>query len=148
MEGYYIYHIKRTICPIGDSVKPEDEQHVIMRDGFSDWNMPRDTVVYEINPDTLCQYTGLTGKYGKKIWENDILRGYQYPYRSDGNDNYFAEVTWFENCPAFGIYTFKNPKSNVCGISEGNTEFMENWNSEDWEVIGNIFDNADLLEVE
>ena len=85
---------------------------------------------------------------GKKIWENDILRGYQYPYRSDGNDNYFAEVTWFENCPAFGIYTFKNPKSNVCGISEGNTEFMGNWNSEDWEVIGNIFDNADLLEVE
>lgn len=85
---------------------------------------------------------------GKRIWENDILRGYQYPYRSDGNDNYFAEVTWFENCPAFGIYTFKNPKSNVCGISEGNTEFMENWNSEDWEVIGNIFDNADLLEVE
>lgn len=34
VEGYYIYHIRRTICPIGDSVKPEDEQHVIMRDGF------------------------------------------------------------------------------------------------------------------
>lgn len=148
VEGYYIYHIKRTICPFGDSVKPEDEQHVIMQDGFSDWNMPRNTVVYEIDPDTLCQFTGLTDKNGKKIWENDILRGYQYPYRSDGNDNYFAEVTWFENCPAFGIYTFKNPKSNVCGISEGNTEFMENWNSEDWEVIGNIFDNAELLEVE
>ena len=103
--------------------------------------------MYAIASDTLCQYTGLTDKNGKKIWENDILRGYQYPYRSDGNDNYFAEVTWFENCPAFGIYTFKNPKSNVCGISEGNTEFMENWNSEDWEVIGNIFDNPDLLEV-
>ena len=102
--------------------------------------------MYEIDLDTLCQYTGLTDKNGRKIWENDILRGYQYPYRSDGNDNYFAEVTWFENCPAFGIYTFQNPKSNVCGISEGNTEFMENWNSEDWEVIGNIFDNPDLLE--
>ena len=102
----------------------------------------------EIDPDTLCQFTGLTDKNGRKIWENDILRGYQYPYRSGGNDNYFAEVTWFENCQAFGIYTFKNPKSNVRGISEGNTEFMENWNSEDWEVIGNIFDNADLLEVE
>lgn len=101
---------------------------------------------YAIDPDTICQYTGLVDKNGKKIWGNDILRGYQYPYRSDGNDNYFAEVTWFENCPAFGIYTFKNPKSNVCGISEGNTEFMENWNSEDWEVIGNIFDNPDLLE--
>lgn len=147
VEGYYIYHIKRTICPFGDSVKPEDEQHVIMQDGFSDWNMPRNTVVYEIDPNTLCQFTGLADKNGQRIWENDILRGYQYPYRYDGNDNYFAEVTWFENCPAFGIYTFKNPKSNVCGISEGNTEFMENWNSEDWEVIGNIFDNPELLEV-
>lgn len=35
-----------------------------MRDGFSDWNMPRNTVVYEINPDTICQYTGLTDKNG------------------------------------------------------------------------------------
>lgn len=119
------------------------EQHLIFwSKSYTVWEYAK------IDPDTLCQYTGFTDKSGQKIWENDILRGYQYPYRSDGNDNYFAEVTWFENCPAFGIYTFKNPKSNVCGISEGNTEFMENWNSEDWEVIGNIFDNPELLEVE
>ncbi len=52
------------------------------------------------------------------------MRGYQYPYRSDGNDNYFAEVTWFENCPAFGIYTFKNPKSNFIHLRIQNQMFV------------------------
>ena len=139
VEGYYGIKGKGT----------ELEEHFIICSTFSPIlsTYPFYFTDIQIDPETLCQYTGLTDKNGNKIWENDILRGYQYPYRSDGNDNYFAEVTWFENCPAFGIYTFKNPKSNVCGISEGNTEFMENWNSEDWEVIGNIFDNAELLEV-
>lgn len=158
----------------------EGYYYQIWEKGYILWGMTNNMPdMVEVNPDTLCQFTGLNDNTkweeltelekelflsnwnyqedrknkvedwkGKKIWENDILRGYQYPYRRDGNDNYFAEVTWFGNCPAFGIYTFKNPKSNVCGISEGNTEFMENWNSEDWEVIGNIFDNAELLEVE
>ena len=55
---------------------------------------------------------------------------------------------WFEDSAAFGIYTIKNPESKVRGISSGNTEYMSEWNSNNWEIIGNIHDNPELTEVE
>ena len=101
---------------------------------------------HEVFPETIGQYTGLTDKNGKKIFEGDILQGYQYPYLSEGHFNYYAEVIYFENCPAFGIYTFKNPNLNVVrGISAGNTDLMEDWESKNWEIIGNRWDNRELL---
>lgn len=139
VEGYYIYHIKRTICPSGDSVKPEDEQHVIMQDGFSDWNMPRGTVVYEIDQETLCQHTGLTDKNGKKIWENDIIKCLK---RKEGYDIY--KVVWRKWYADFGVEPIK-PKYEAqypIGLSDGAT-----LHGRDYKVIGNIFDNPDLLEV-
>lgn len=99
-----------------------------------------------VDENTICQYTGLTDKNGKKIFEGDILRGFQYPFCYDGEYNYYAEI-FFENC-SFMTYTHKNPSSCVRGISDGNTDLMEDWVSEDWEVIGNIYDNPELLEEE
>ena len=99
-----------------------------------------------VDEDTICQYTGLTDKNGKKIFEGDILRGFQYPFCHDGEYNYYAEI-FFADC-SFMTYTHKNPSSCVRGISDGNTELMECWVSEDWEVIGNIYDNPELLEGE
>jgi uncharacterized phage protein (TIGR01671 family) len=93
--------------------------------------------------DTLGQYTGLIDKNGVKIFEGDILSSDKYPYFSDGNQNYFAEIVWFDNCPAFGLYTFKSPKSVVRGVAEG-SEFIED-DLSDMEVIGNIHDNPELL---
>lgn len=100
-------------------------------------------VNFEAIEDTLGQFTGLTDKNGVKIFEGDILSSDRYPYTSDGNQNYYAEVVWFDNCPAFGLYTFKSPKSVVRGVAEG-SEFIED-DLSDMEVVGNIYDNPELL---
>lgn len=98
----------------------------------------------EVDPESVGQFTGMTDKNGAKIFEGDILSSDRYPYTSDGKRNYFAEVVWFGNCSAFGLYTFKAPKSSVRGISEG-SEFIED-DLSDMEVIGNIYDNPELIE--
>lgn len=127
VEGYYIYHINRTICPFGDSIKPEDEQHVIMQDGFSDWNMPRDTVHFDIAPETLCQYTGLKDKNGNRIWENDIVKiGANTLVRWNGK-----YAGWCLTQKGWMYDHFFGEAISPC----------------DCEVVGNVFDNPDLFEL-
>ena len=99
---------------------------------------------YEVDEYTICQCTGLKDRNNNLIWENDILDGFTYPYMSDGVHNYYVKVCWCDNVPSFGIYTQKYPESKVAGISARMTELMEDWNQNDWEVIGNIFDNKEL----
>ena len=100
-----------------------------------------------VDPQSIGQFTGLTDKNGRKIFEGDILRGFTYPFRDgEGKHNYYAEVVWFNNSPAFGLITHKNPTSNVVGIADGNCEYLEDWDNTQWEVIGNIYDNPEILE--
>ena len=82
----------------------------------------------EVIPDTLCQHTGLTDKNGKRIWENDIL---ELP----GEDGYFV-CEWEEDTARF-----------VMNGDEIIVDFDNYWGYQ-VEVIGNIFDNEELLEVE
>lgn len=100
----------------------------------------------EVDYKTIGQFTGLTDKNGTKIFEGDILQGDEYPYCSDGNYNYYAEVVWFDNgCCGFGLCTHKNPKSSVRGLSDGNCEWFEGFDSDEWLIIGNIYDNPELI---
>lgn len=114
-----------------------DEQ-IYIADKMTGYNTP-------VLKETVGQYTGSIDKNRTKIFEGDILKGFDYPFLDEKDFNYFAKVVWFDNCPAFGIYTFKNPQAKIRGISEGNTELMEEWNPSQWEVIGNIHDNPELL---
>ena len=142
VEGYYAMMGKENL------IRHYIVQNCALTGLFTD---PEENMYFndvEIDPETLCQYTGLKDKNGKRIWENDILKGFTYPFLCDGEFNYYAIVEWSEEYKYFFMYTVKNLKSTVRGISEGNSELFENFNSDDWEVIGNIFDDSELLEGE
>lgn len=101
-----------------------------------------------IDPVTLCQYTGLTDKDGEKIWENDILRySYDYdgsPFLKDGEEIKYrvGAVFWSEWRGSWAVCGRGNKKCT------NNDVFKYNRNPNRTEVIGNIFDDPELLEVE
>lgn len=89
---------------------------------------------FEIRPYTICQCTGLKDKNGNLIWENDIVKH----YNDDAHPESYCTgtVLWDENYA--GFYR----TSNEYGLSKPRI-------SSDciYEVVGNVFDNSDLLEV-
>lgn len=93
----------------------------------------------DINADTLGQFTGFCDKNGRQVFEGDIVRSDEYPFSaSDAKDNYFGEICWDEDSAQFFIWVFKNPKSKVRGIAEGNTDEITAASVAQYEVIGNV----------
>lgn len=95
-------------------------------------NKPGSPVAYEIQPETICQYTGLNDKNGKKIWENDILEGHlddKFP-----EDVTREKVIWHES-------GWKTEESGSVDKT-----YLDEFDTENFEVVGNVFDNPELLE--
>lgn len=111
----------------------------------------------EVYPSTICQCTGLKDKNGKRICENDIV------------DFLGHKGTVVFECGSFGIVfreiiDWEEIEANICPITGCDNslyacendnyislwEIYWNFNDEDdsvntVEVIGNVFDNAELL---
>ena len=93
--------------------------------GFENW--------YKVYPSTICQYTGLTDKNGQKIWENDIVR---YTDMIIGVEK-IDLIEWNETHASFVRLHRSKMGLQYLNIDE----FIANG----CEVIGNIFDNLELL---
>lgn len=107
---------------------------------------------YAIDRNTLCRYTGLTDKNGNKIWENDLLM-----FHSNKND--LAKATYGE----FFVVNMENLEriDSVIGwhyevIETDAISKCEPFNipmplTNDYiktcelEIVGNIFDNPELM---
>ena len=90
-------------------------------------------ISYECDVNTLCQYTGLTDKNGNKIWENDLIECKEISY-GQLIKHFLSQVEWDDVSTGF---TFKD--------NQFSWVFMDSLTVYECEVIGNIFDNPELL---
>ena len=118
----------------------------------------------EVDPSTVCQYTGLTDRNGKKIFEGDILR-----QKTTDKFKQYNDFEWERyGIVRFGEHDFRpdyagysticfyvesiksvaiNPLNHaIGGMSNGINQYYALDENYPYEVIGNIFDHPELLE--
>lgn len=141
MEDRYLFKAKRVDngeWEIGSLIAlPTGEYEISNRcnnppDSDPMWN--KVVITHKVNPSTICQYTGLKDKNGKKIWENDILMAHL-------DESYPEDVTY--ETVEWGVAGWVTHEANSIDRQD-----LDGFDTEHFEVVGNIFDNPELLQEE
>ncbi len=104
--------------------------------GFEVW--------HPVIPETVCQYTGLTDKNGRKIFEGDIIT-YQHdnddcPFPNKDTKRRVGRVYFQEFRSCFAVAEGRNGSDM---INQDLFRYVQNGNRV--QVIGNVFDNPELI---
>jgi uncharacterized phage protein (TIGR01671 family) len=116
------------------TVKNEFVYGQLLEDTNKFYIITNNALQYEIDPETVGQFTGLTDKNGKEIYEGDIIRHNDYSngaYLSGNQPQRISKVVvsdLFNGCKLHGL-GFELSKKQL----------------ELTEVIGNIHQNPELL---
>lgn len=157
-DGRWVYgqYFMTPLTDENSGTKPEDgwfflcgeSRHCIVQDGAS----------FVIDVETLGQYTGLKGKNGKEIYEDDILKT---PCDIEGSihGSYSFQEVIYRNGTWIVQYLksetgFKLPRGYTAGLlidaydhdMESLVFYDNSLESTEIEVIGNIYENPELLE--
>lgn len=131
-KGYYCRLNDTTYCFKEDYDRDQNNtKHYIVFEEMVDWGLPNRHLRADIDVNTLGEYTGLKDKNRKEIYEGDIVKINVDRACVKWNDKY----GYFQLVP-IGDYYFD---SDVIGQA---LEYVEA------EVIGNIYDNPELLKKE
>lgn len=139
VQGYYAKGLEVfTNC---------EEVHIIFEPNTMFYSSGETDGWYKVDPSTICQCTGLKDKNGKLIWEGDIilfqLDNDDCPFPNKDTKKRLGKVFYKGFRTTFAIGMGENGSSS---INDDLWKYVQNGNRV--EVIGNIFDNPELLESE
>lgn len=110
----------------GSLVKVDEDYH-ILEEGETQAH-----AYNRVDKDSIGQYTGLKDKDGKEIYEGDILR---YKRNDISEENF--KLYWNEEESAFYLQNILYPNDDDIAVKY--------YKIENFEIIGNIFENKELL---
>lgn len=107
-------------------------------------------ITHRVHQDTICRYTGKEDKYGNPIFENDICK-VDIPFGPMYEDGEYEFHNWTTVC-VFDQFS----AGFVCLCLEGYADFYRWFGTGEFsdvkdelvEIIGNKFDNTNLMEVQ
>lgn len=133
VEGVYFQRIKRNPCPIEDSLKPDDIDHLIFFNSFSDWNLPSEICQEKVLADTVCKRIDSIVIKGRHPFEKDII---SFGYELNGFHYNGVGYLLFDHDDNIVVIT-----SDINGYAKAIPYNLVS----NVKVIGNCFENANLL---